>query len=915
MKYLLNRTPCLVRHFTRIVCLLAMPISLSCGEGPTEVPNRVPATVRIVPAAANLAALGQTVPLVATALDERGQVIAEVVFTWASNNTAVATVDASGLVTAVGNGVATVSATVQGVGVTASAAVAVDQLVTEVRLEPTSLTFAALGETRQLAAQGVDANGNAVADVRLSWSSSDESVVTVNDAGLVTAVGNGATTVSATVQGGVTASAAVAVDQLVTEVRLEPTSLTFAALGETGQLAAQGVDANGNAVADVRLSWSSSDESVVTVNDAGLVTAVGNGATTVSATVQGGGVTASAAVAVDQLVTEVRLEPTSLTFAALGETGQLAAQSLDANGNAVADVQLSWSSSDESVVTVNDAGLVTAVGNGATTVSATVQGGGVTASAAVAVDQLVTEVRLEPMSLAFAALGETGQLAAQVFDANGNAVADVRLSWSSSDESVVTVNDAGLVTAVGNGATTVSATVQGGVTASAAVAVDQLVTEVRLEPTSLTFAALGETGQLAARGVDANGNAVADLRLSWSSSDESVVTVNDAGLVAAVGNGVATVSATAGTLVANAELTVTQIASTMSVSPSAAKLLQRGDTLRLFAEALDANEHVIERAEFTWGSSDETIAIVSADGLATAVGPGSVVITAELVGANLTGSSMIEVLSEPRAALTAFYHSTGGPNWIRNDNWLSNAPLSEWHGVTTDEHGHVTELYLRNNRLEGPLPPELASLANLRRLDLVGNGVTGQIPAELAQLDSLRVIWLSYNDLTGPIPSELARLTHLNRLEAGANQLSGPIPPELGNLTNLIALNLAENDLTGVIPSELGKLSNILLLALNTNNLTGQIPGEFAQFPKIDHLALGNTDLTGSITALENLKTLTRLTLQNTRLSGRLPEGLAKMRLREFWWNRTQLCAPANEAFQQWLKMIEDHRGGATCAP
>ena len=656
MKYLLNRTPCLVRHFTRIVCLLAMPISLSCGEGPTEVPNRVPATVRIVPAAANLAALGQTVPLVATALDERGQVIAEVVFTWASNNTAVATVDASGLVTAVGNGVATVSATVQG--------------------------------------------------------------------------------------GGVTASAAVAVDQLVTEVRLEPTSLTFAALGETGQLAAQGVDANGNAVADVRLSWSSSDESVVTVNDAGLVTAVGNGATTVSATVQGGGVTANAAAAVDQLVTEVRLEPTSLTFAALGETGQLAAQ-----------------------------------------------------------------------------------------------------------------------------------------------------------------------------GVDANGNAVADVRLSWSSSDESVVTVNDAGLVTAVGNGVATVSATAGTLMANAELTVTQIASTMSVSPSAAKLLPRGDTLRLFAEALDANEHVIERAEFTWGSSDETIAIVSADGLATAVAPGSVVITAELVGANLTGSSMIEVLSGPRAALTAFYHSTGGPNWIRKDNWLSDAPLSEWHGVTTDEHGHVTELYLRHNRLEGPLPPELASLANLRRLDLVGNGITGRIPTELPQLDSLRVIWLSYNDLTGPIPSELARLTHLNRLEAGANQLSGPIPPELGNLTNLIALNLAENDLTGVIPSELGKLSNILLLALNTNNLTGQIPGEFAQLTKIDHLALGNTDLTGSITALENLTTLTRLKLQNTRLSGRLPEGLAKMRLREFWWNRTQLCAPANEAFQQWLKMIEDHRGGATCAP
>ena len=523
-------------------------------------------------------------------------------------------------------------------------------------------------------------------------------------------------------------------------------------------------------------------------------------------------------------------------------------------------------------------------------------------------------VQIVPAAVNLAALGQTVPLVATALDQTGQVIVGVAFTWASNNAAVATVDATGLVTAVGNGAATVSATIQGGgVTASTAIAVHQLVTEVRLEPTSLTFAALGATRQLAAEAVDANGNAVADASLSWSSSDKSVVTVDDAGMVTAVGNGTATVTAMAGTILANADFSVAQVATAMSVSPGAARLLPLGDTLRLSAEALDANEHLVEQAEFTWESSDESVATVSSNGLVTAVASGSVVITAELIGANLTGSSRIEVLLEERAALTAFYHSTGGPNWRRQDNWLTDAPLGSWHGVTTNEQGRVTDLFIRDNGLRGPLPSELTSLTDLRRLDLVSNEITGQIPGELAQLDSLRVIWLTNNHLTGPIPTELASLPYLERLEAGANRLSGPIPPELGNLANLTTLNLAENDLTGVIPPELGKLSNVLLIALDGNDLAGEIPSEIAQLPYILHIALGNTNLTGSIASLENLTTLTRLTLQNTNLSGRLPDGLTRMRLREFWWERTRLCAPANEAFQRWLTTIGDHRSGATC--
>ena len=51
-----------------------------------------------------------------------------------------------------------------------------------------------------------------------------------------------------------------------------------------------------------------------------------------------------------------------------------------------------------------------------------------------------------------------------------------------------------------------------------------------------------------------------------------------------------------------------------------------------------------------------------------------------------------------RAALAALYNATDGANWRNNGNWLSNAPMGEWHGVTTDSDGRVTQLILDNNQ-------------------------------------------------------------------------------------------------------------------------------------------------------------------------------------------------------------------------
>ena len=69
-------------------------------------------------------------------------------------------------------------------------------------------------------------------------------------------------------------------------------------------------------------------------------------------------------------------------------------------------------------------------------------------------------------------------------------------------------------------------------------------------------------------------------------------------------------------------------------------------------------------------------------------------------------------------ALVAFYTATNGANWKRNDNWLTDTPMGQWHGVSTDESGRVTALNLAENGLSGALPPELGQLSHLTELNL-----------------------------------------------------------------------------------------------------------------------------------------------------------------------------------------------------
>ncbi len=240
-----------------------------------------------------------------------------------------------------------------------------------------------------------------------------------------------------------------------------------------------------------------------------------------------------------------------------------------------------------------------------------------------------------------------------------------------------------------------------------------------------------------------------------------------------------------------------------------------------------------------------------------------------------TASATVTVVISQRDVLMSLYRSTRGADWFESGNWGTDRPLRDWHGVTVDDDGRVTELHLGGNDLTGSIPPELGNLTRLRELDLGWNSLTGPIPPELGNLTSLRELELSSNYLTGRIPPELGNLTSLTELNLGWNGLTGPIPSELGNLIRLTRLELYSNGLTGRIPPELGNLTSLTELLLRSNALTGRIPPELGNLTSLTELNLRSNTLTGPIPSeLGNLTRLTELNLRSNDLTGRIPPEL-----------------------------------------
>ncbi|XVE83798.1 hypothetical protein DITRI_Ditri16bG0116000 [Diplodiscus trichospermus] len=155
-------------------------------------------------------------------------------------------------------------------------------------------------------------------------------------------------------------------------------------------------------------------------------------------------------------------------------------------------------------------------------------------------------------------------------------------------------------------------------------------------------------------------------------------------------------------------------------------------------------------------------------------------------------------------------------------------------------------LYLSWNHLSGELPP-LGNLRQLEELDFSHNEITGSIPLELGNLKNLVDLRLSWNYLTGSIPSAIGLCTSLTHLDMRSNRFTSHIPPETGALKNLTSLYLSNNKLVGLIPSTLGQLTNLTTLDLSSNMLIGSIPSALSELTTLRSLNLSNNLLNGSI--------------------------------------------------------------------
>ncbi len=597
--------------------------------------------VRVTPATASVL-VGASATLAAEVRDEGGGVMTGVPVSWASANSAIATVSDEGRVTGVSPGSVAISATAS--GVSGSALVTVRPVpVASVVVAP-DVDSVVVGQSVQLSATTRDSAGSALTGRSVSWSSSAPAIASVSSTGLVTGLLPGTVTITAHSEGK-SGTAQILVGLVpVDRIQIIPSSANIA-VGKTATLVAQLSDANGALLSGRTVTWSSNAPQIVAISSSGVVTGVAVGQAQITATAEGKSATAFVDV-VPVPVAIVSVTPTSASIPA-GRTQQFTATPLDAQGNPLSGRVISWLSGAPTVATVDQTGLATGIGVGSAVIIATVEGQQGTVTLNVTAVS-VAAVNVTP-NAGTLQIGNSLQLAASITDAAGVPIPGKVATWSSSNAAVATVSTSGLVTAVGTGTATITAT-SDGVSGTATITVTQVaVANVTVTPASATLDP-GNTLTLQVTLADAGGNSLplSGRVVTYTSSAPSIASVSAAGVVTALAPGSATITVTCEGQSAAASITVNApTVASVTVTPATATV-GAGSTVQLSAQAKDANGTVIPGLTVTWSTSNSAVATVDNSGLVTGVSAGSAQITATVGG--VLGVADISV---PAASSTA----------------------------------------------------------------------------------------------------------------------------------------------------------------------------------------------------------------------------------------------------------------------
>ncbi len=581
------------------------------------------ATIEVNPPTSSIT-IAQTRQLTATLRAVDGTILTGRKVDWSSDPQSVAAVDASGLVTPIRVGEATITASAEGKSGTAVVTV-VPRPVASVEVSPPTAVMV-IGDERQFTAIARASDGTVLDGREVAWSSGDPDVAFVSDNGLVAALSDGTTTIRAAIEGrSATAQVTVVVPPVET-IDIEPTSFDLV-VGQERQLIATLRSVDGQAITGRSVTWSSDDPDVATVDPSGNVTARAVGLTTIRATADGK--FAGATVRVQpRPVASVEVTPEADTLI-VGQERQYVATARAADGTVLTGRSVLWSTSAPGVLTIDENGYAHAIATGTARVVATVESRSGQAEVLV-VPIPVAAVEVSPPDASLT-VSETRLFVATLRAADGSILTDREIEWSSTSPGVADVDETGLVTALSPGTTSIVAT-SGGVSGSAGVTVSPPpVATVEISPLTASLY-VTESRPFTAVARAADGTELHDRPIVWGTTNSAFATVSQDGTVLAVGVGTTKVYAEAEGRRGDVEITVTPAPiATIDITPSSfilAPLQSRQLTVTLRAP----NGSIITGRNVTWSTDRAIVASVSQTGLVTAFFPGEAVIRARAEG-------------------------------------------------------------------------------------------------------------------------------------------------------------------------------------------------------------------------------------------------------------------------------------------
>lgn len=462
-------------------------------------------------------------------------------YIWSSSNTGVATVDNSGVVTPISVGSTNITYSVTDGSSSSCQATSPIHIVT-VNALPIANPITGGNAVCMGGSLSLTPNATGSPVLTYTWSSTNTSVATVNNSGVVTPVSPGTTTIRYTVTDGSPSSCSAISAAYSVTVRALPVASAIAGGNSVCAGGTLNLTSNATGTPTLTYTWASSNPGVATVNNSGLVTALSGGTTNITYTVTDGTSTACQAISPVHVVTVNALP---VAGAITGGNAVCMGGSLSLNPNATGTPTLTyvWTSSNTAVATVTNSGVVTPVSTGTTNISYTVtDGSSITCSAS----SPVLILTVNPLPVAGAITGVSSLCAGSNLPLTSNATGTGTLTytWNSSNTSVATVNNSGVVSGVSAGTTNITYIVTDGTT-SACQAISPVNT-VTVNALPVAGAITGGNSVCAGGTMNLTSNATGSptLTYTWASSNPAVATVNNSGVVSGVSAGTTNITYT-----------------------------------------------------------------------------------------------------------------------------------------------------------------------------------------------------------------------------------------------------------------------------------------------------------------------------------------------------------------------------------